>query len=145
MCSVLVRGCVFSCKGLCLCCLRGVVIFPEVFFLKAVVFFCVRGAVFFSCQGLCLSFFLPRFLCFFFLPRRLCFFFLDKGSCFFFRAEGLSFFLANGSSLFPAKVLCLCLAKGSKEYFVETTGKIRGTVRKVRHTSRLDSKPGVSI
>ena len=32
--------------------------------------------------------------------------------------------------------------KGSKEYFVKTTCKIRGTVRKMRHTSRLDSTTG---
>ena len=32
--------------------------------------------------------------------------------------------------------------KGSKEDFVKTTRKIRGTVRKMRQTSRLDSKTG---
>ena len=32
--------------------------------------------------------------------------------------------------------------KGSNEYFVETTGKILGTVRKVRRPSRLYSTPG---
>ena len=32
--------------------------------------------------------------------------------------------------------------KGSKEYSVKTTCKIRGTVRKMRHTSKLDSMTG---
>ena len=32
--------------------------------------------------------------------------------------------------------------RGSKEYFVKTMRKIRGTVRKMHHTSRLDSTTG---
>ncbi len=114
--------CFFACEGLC--------------FLRA------RGCLFFSSRGY--VFFLPRFL-FFSLPRGLCFFFLTKGLRFFFsedsfllpsdcgvscqgvvisskglcffRAERLCFFRANGSSLFLAKVLCLCLARGCVFFF----------------------------
>ena len=53
------------------------------------------------------------------------------------RKTGAPTFVALRSSEWEEKT-----RKGSKEYAVKTTRKIRGTVRKMRHTSRLDSTTG---